>query len=273
MQATIPSWYPWLAEHLQTRTGIVLAPEKASLAETRLQSVQRKTGDPDMESLVRRLRTTRDEELEQRIFDALTTNETSFFRDRHIYDVLENEKLPELVRRRPGAKSFKIWSAACSTGQEPYSLAILSNESRELRNIDVNITASDLCTEVLAQAEAGRYRAHEIRRGLTDQQCERYFQQDGRYWTAKARLRELITFTQHNLLDGRTPDRDFDLVLLRNVLIYFDGPTQLRVLRNVHSAMSRGGLLLLGGAEAATRLPPGHFDLVREARSTWLRKR
>lgn len=273
MQATIPSWYPWLAEHLQTRTGIVLAPERAYLAESRLQSVQRRSGDPDLESLIRRLRTTRDGELEQWVIDALTTNETSFFRDRHIFDVLATDKISELVARRGSDHTLRMWSAACSTGQEPYTLAIIANEHRELRDWKVSIQASDLCTEVLAQAEAGRYRNHEIRRGLTDQQGERYFRQDGRYWVAKPKIRDLVTFAQHNLLDSRTPGGDFDLVLLRNVLIYFDGPTQLRVIRNIHSAMAKGGLLILGGAEAATRLPPGHFDLVREERSTWLRKR
>ncbi|MCA9570399.1 MAG: protein-glutamate O-methyltransferase CheR, partial [Myxococcales bacterium] len=201
-----------------------------------------------------------------------TTNETSFFRDAHVFVTLAENKLPGLLPTRRD-RSLRVWSAACSTGQEPYSLGILLLEHPELRGWDVSIRATDLCSTVLAKAESGLYRAHEIQRGLSDAQRERWFEPSGRHWAVRRRLRELVSFATWNLLDPNPPAGPFDLVFLRNVLIYFDAPTQQRVLRSIHRSMAPGALLVLGGTEAATRVPAGCFDVEREERSTWLRRR
>ncbi len=188
--------------------------------------------------------------LKQKVVEAMTTNETSFFRDRNPFECLRNSVLPELLPRRAADRSLRIWSAACSTGQEPYSIAMLLREHfPELRDWRVQITASDLSTECLERARQGRYGQLEVGRGLPTPLLTKFFFRDGLEWVMHEDLRRMITFRVLNLLDPDLTLPPMDIVFLRNVLIYFDKETCQQILGRVRQLLRPDGFLFLGGAE------------------------
>lgn len=225
---------------LRERAGIVLEPGKEYLIESRLGPLAHAVGATSVDALVADARST------DRVIEAMTINETSFFRDRHPFDALRDTLLPELLERRTGV--IRIWSAACSTGQEAYSVAMLVHEHFPSAAARISIVGTDLAPRVLERARAGRYGQLEVNRGLPAPMLLRWFERDGREWAVKDQLRRMVRFEQHNLVRDAPPER-CDIVLLRNVLIYFDPSTRTAVLGRVRDAIAPDGALILGAAE------------------------
>ncbi len=239
----------YIRQLVREHSAIVLDDSKAYLVEGRLTPLAHNAGFSSPEALVQRLRSEPLGPLHQRVVEALTINETSFFRDPRVFEMIRARIVPELLRSR---KKVTIWSAACSTGQEPYSIAMMLLEQfPDLEADAVQIVATDLSEQVLEQARAGRYSSHELGRGLTRELRSRYFERDGDGFRAKESLQKLVSFQRINLV-GDWPWLPWaDLVLLRNVLIYFDQATRLDVLERIRRNMNPQGWLVLGTSETA----------------------
>jgi chemotaxis protein methyltransferase CheR len=221
-----------------------------ALAERRLQPVMRRFDFRDMTALLRELRLGR-EALADAVTQAMCVNDTGFFRDGDVFRRLAERVLPRLVARRAGEKRLRVWSAATSTGQEAYSLAILLEETGLAREgWSIDLVASDLSAEAIERAERGRYAGHEIERGL-DARMVRWFRRDGNEWVVDGALRRMISFRRFNLLDSFGWLDDLDLILCRNVLMYFDAATRANVLARLAETLSDDGVLVLGETESA----------------------
>lgn len=239
--------FAFVADVVRRRSAIQLEAGKEYLVESRLLPLARDGGHAGVDAYIREVRAAQREADLTRIVDALTTNETSWFRDNTPFSALRTHIVPALRAERPVLDTLRIWSAACSTGQEPYSLAMtLSDVLGPGARFD--ITATDLSERVLSQARSGRYSQLEVNRGLPAPMMVRYFTRNGHDWQIADELRRTITFQQHNLLD-LAPHGPFDIVFLRNVLIYFDLETKRSILSRVHRVLRPGGFLVLGAAE------------------------
>jgi chemotaxis protein methyltransferase CheR len=240
---------------LRQRCGHCLEDDKVYLVETRLLPVARRHGFTSVEDLVLRLRSRSSEELLVELVEAMAITETCFFRDGHPFEVLREAVLPELVRRRAGVRRLNIWSAACASGQEPYSVALLLRQHfPDLSGWDVRLIASDLSGAMLERARRGRYSELEISRGLPPELVQAHFEKRENGWQIRDDIRRLVECRPINL-SGAWPELPpLDLVLLRNVLIYFDVPTRQQVLGRVRRVLQPGGYLLLGGAETTHSL-------------------
>lgn len=240
---------------LRERSAHHLEADKAYLVETRLLPVARRHGFPSVEDLVRRLRSRKNEKLLGELVEAMTINETFFFRDGHPFEVLRQTVLPELVRRRAEVRCLNVWSAACSSGQEVYSLAILLRHHFPALSIwNVRLIASDLSAAMLERGRRGRYSDLEVSRGLAPELLNGYFQGHENGWQIRDDIRRQVEFRSINL-SGPWPELPpLDLVLLRNVLIYFDVPSRQQVLGRVRRLLQPDGYLLLGGAETTHNL-------------------
>ncbi len=235
---------------LKERSGLTLAKDKAYLLESRLLPVARKWKFTNFEELARVIRTKPDEALLRDITEAMTTNESFFFRDIKPFDQFRDIVLPHMLKARAQQKSIRIWSAACSSGQEPYTLAmVLSEQAAKLAGWKIEIVATDLSTEILSKAREGFYSQFEVQRGLPIQLLVKYFQQVGDRWQINKPIRDMVQYRPFNLLQPMAPLGRFDVVYCRNVLIYFDQPTKAKVLNNIASQMTDDGFLYLGGAE------------------------
>ena len=243
--------FNFIAGLLKSRSGLVITPDKTYLLETRLSAIMRENNLVGLPALIEVLRQPAAEALRDRVVDAMTTNETSFFRDNHPFDTLRKTVLPGLIERRAASRSLRIWSAACSTGQEPYSLAmVLKDHFPILAGWRVEIVATDISPSVLERARSGLYSTFEVQRGLPIQMLVRHFDQVGNEWRVKDDLRRNISFRPANLLEDFSALGMFDVVLCRNVLIYFDQETKTRILRAIAKNLASDGSLLLGGAES-----------------------
>jgi chemotaxis protein methyltransferase CheR len=239
-----------LSSLVRARSGLVLTPDKAYLLESRLLPVARKRGCKSLPELAAMLRGRQDAALVRDIVEAMTTNESFFFRDIKPFDQFKAFVLPQLVRARAANRSIRIWSAACSSGQEPYSLAmILSEQKAQLAGWRIEIVATDLSLEILEKAQAGMYSQFEVQRGLPIQLLVKYFKQQGERWQIDEAIRKMVQFRPFNLLEDMVPLGRFDVVFCRNVLIYFDQPTKAAVLNRISKQMAPDGFLYLGGAE------------------------
>lgn len=249
-----PQDFKKLSELLKQRSGLVLGEDKAYLAESRLTPVARDWGFKDAAELVgalaRRQGKGGDPKLIADVVEAMTTNESFFFRDQRPFDQFRDVMLPHMLQARAQKKSFRIWSAACSSGQEPYSLAMVMKElGAKLNGWRVEIISTDLSREMLQRAEAGLYTQFEVQRGLPITMLAKYFQQEGDRWRLKDDIRKMVTFKKHNLLEDPRTLGKFDIVFCRNVLIYFDQETKSRVLGQIADLLAEDGFLTLGGAE------------------------
>jgi chemotaxis protein methyltransferase CheR len=247
-----PSAFGYVSELVRAEAAIVIGPGKEYLVESRLLPLARELGLGDAAALVAKVRKRPDDGLKRRIVEAMTTNETSFFRDRDPFRALTEVMLPELCRNRAkrASKRLTIWSAACSTGQEPYSIAISVLEDPQFTcDWQLEIVATDINQDVLDRARVASYSQLEINRGLPASSLVSHFEQHGRDWTPIERVRRLVTFKQLNLAEPFRELPRFDIVFLRNVLIYFDAATRTDVLRRVRAIMAPDGYLVLGGAE------------------------
>jgi len=235
---------------VKTRSGLTLSPDKAYLLENRLMAVARKWGMNDIEGLAATVRDATNEELLREITEAMTTNETLFFRDQTPFDQLEKVVLPRLLAARESRRHIRIWSAGCSSGQEPYSIAMVAKQlGSVLNDWRIEIVATDISRAMLDKARAGLYTQFEVQRGLPIAMLMKYFTQAGDKWELDAGIRAMVDFDEFNLLNDPSPLGRFDVVFCRNVLIYLDQPTKARVLENICTLMPDDGILYMGGAE------------------------
>jgi len=240
-----------IAAFLKERSGLIISEDKTYLLETRLSGILREHSVAGLSGLAELLRQPGPHAVKGKVVDAMTTNETSFFRDSHPFDTLRQSLIPKMIERRAGARSLRIWSAACSTGQEPYSLAMMMKDNFPiLAGWKVEIVATDLSPTVLDRAREGIYSTFEVQRGLPIQMLVRHFEQEEPNWRIKRELRQTVSFRPLNLLEDFSSLGQFDIVLCRNVLIYFDQPTKTRVLNGISRRIAPDGALLLGGAES-----------------------
>lgn len=228
---------------------------KQYLVESRLQPLARREGLTNVAELVKELQGSSRNGLHQKVIEAMTTHETSFFRDIRPFDALRRAVLPELIAARSATRTLRIWCAACSTGQEPYSLAMLLRENfPQLQGWDVSILATDLSMQILEKAREGIFNQIEINRGLPAPYLLKYFQRQGMNWRVKEDLRQMVNFRPMNLIEPWPLMPPVDVVLLRNVLIYFDINTKKSILSNVRRLMRPDSYLFLGGAESTFNL-------------------
>lgn len=232
--------------------GIALDADKLYLAESRLAPIMLENGDIDLAELMRRIERSGDEHFLQAVIDAMTTNETFFFRDRAPFEWFKHEWLPETMARRRGQRRLRIWSAACSTGQEPYSLAMaLEEEAVRLDGWTVEILASDISETALETARRGVYSQFEAQRGLSTPRLLRHFQPHMGNWRVSEQLRARIVFRQINLRADFREIGLFDLILCRNVLMYLDPEVKRQTLSRLADTLEDDGYLILGTAESA----------------------
>lgn len=245
-----PDEFEYLSSMLYERSGLVLSKEKMYLLETRLTPLTRKHGIEDLPQLVAKLRNGGGEPLLNEVVDAMTTNETFFFRDKSPFDQFKDTVLPNLIKDRSKTKSFRIWCAACSTGQEPYSISmLLKEEAVRLAGWRTEIVATDLSKEAMDKAKVGLYSQFEVQRGLPVQFMVKYFKQMNETWQIDSAIRAMVNFRPLNLLKDFQSLGTFDVVYCRNVLIYFDRDTKAAVLDRIHKVIAKDGYLFLGGSE------------------------
>jgi chemotaxis protein methyltransferase CheR len=242
-----------IADVLKARSGLVVGPEKLYLLETRLAPIIRREKLRDLSELSTKLKP--GSALERDVVEAMTTNESLFFRDSKPFDSLRNTVLHRLHAARPPGARLRIWSAAASTGQEAYSIAmVLADLAASMPGRQVEIVGTDIAREPLERARAGFYTQFEIQRGLPMQMLVKHFTKEDGQWRVKPKLREAVSFREYNLLADLWPLGIFDVVFCRNVLIYFDPPTKRRVLEAIARQMPADGVLFLGGAETVLGL-------------------
>ncbi|HEV2552775.1 MAG TPA: protein-glutamate O-methyltransferase CheR [Bosea sp. (in: a-proteobacteria)] len=235
---------------LHLRSGLSLSPEKRYLAESRLGILCRRRNIADIGTLIQKLRPGHDAALEHAVIEAMTTNETLFFRDHTPFDLFRDVILPERIVANAATRSLRIWCAAVSTGQEAYSLAMILDEmAPRLSGWKIQIVGTDISGEVLERARTGLYSQFEIQRGLPIQMLLKHFNQEGDRWRISERLRAMVDLKQHNLLEPNSHLGQFDIIFCRNVLIYFDVQTKARVLEALAPRLAPQGALFLGAAE------------------------
>ncbi len=245
-----PADFEFMAAMLKSESGLVIGTDKIYLLESRLMPVARKKGMKDLEDLIANLRSRRDPRLLKDVTEAMTTNESFFFRDIKPFDLFRDVILPQMIEARAAKKSLRIWCAAASSGQEPYSLAMIVKEaSARMAGWRIEIVGTDISTEMLEKAKAGIYSQFEVQRGLPIQMLVKYFKKDEESWRIDPALRAMVQFREFNLLRDLKALGQFDVVFCRNVLIYFDQATKGQVLEGISRQMPSDGVLFLGGAE------------------------
>ena len=250
-----PHDFDFLRRLLKDRSGLVLSAEKDYLLESRLLPLARRHGMTSLGELASRLRQTGNTALAIAVTEAMTTNETFFFRDRIPFDHLRETVIPALAAARGREKRIRIWCTAAASGQEPYSIAMMLKAlGAQLNGFRIDILATDLSAEVIDRAKAGIYSQFEVQRGLPIQLLVKYFNKSGDSWEIAPELRGMVQFRTLNLLNDFTPLGQFDIVICRNVLIYFDQATKSGVLERLARQMPDDSFLTLGAAETVVGL-------------------
>ncbi len=247
--------FDFVRTFVRTRSAIVLEPGKEYLVESRLGPVVRQEGLGSIEALVQKLRHGSGNGLEQLVVEAMTTNETSFFRDITPFEAMRTKLIPDLIARRAATRRIDIWSGACSSGQETYSVLMLIREHfPALHDWTIRVHATDLSTQMVERTRQGRYSQLEVNRGLPAPLLAKYFDRVGTEWQVKAPLRALVEARTLNLDRPWADLRLMDIVLMRNVLIYFDLNTKKQILARIRQQMRPDGYLFLGSAETTVNL-------------------
>ena len=263
--------FDYVRSFVREHAAIVLEPGKEYLVESRLCTLARKENFASVDDLVARLRAAPQNGLHRKVVDAMTTNETSFFRDIHPFEALRKVVLPELIARRAAEKKISFWCGATSTGQEVYSVLMLLDEYfPEVFSWDFKFIATDLCQEVLQRARAGRFNQLEINRGLPARHLVKYFINHRLEWEFREDLRRRVDFRELNLVKDWPVMPPLDIIFLRNVLIYFDTETKKQIFARIRRILRPGGLLLLGGAETTLNIDD-NFDRVVFDKTTFYR--
>ncbi len=245
-----PENYRFLQRHVYSETGIVLEEGKHYLFESRLVPIVRRLGLHTINDLCALIRDTSRSEVGRQVVEAMTTNETYFFREPSQYDAIRTVLLPRLIEERRETRRLRFWSAASSTGQEAYSLAMLLLQAG-LGDWNIQILGTDFTSHVLGRARAGRYLQIEVNRGLPAAMLVKHFRRNCSDWQLSDAVRRMVTFETIDLRNSMRALGPFDLVFCRNVMIYFDAETRRRILKEIHGTLNRGGWLLLGGVETA----------------------
>ena len=249
-----PQEYEYLCNILKERSGLLLSADKQYLIESRLLPLARRAGLSGISELVQKMKSGADTLIVD-VVEAMTTNETFFFRDKIPFDNFKDTVIPDLIKARASRRSLRIWCAASSTGQEPYSLAMLLKEmGSALTGWRVEIVATDLSQEVLEKSKSGMYSQFEVQRGLPIQMLVKYFDQVGEFWQLKPEVRSIVQYRQLNLLKDFSHLGKFDVIFCRNVLIYFDQATKIDVFNRLLKANESDGCLFLGAAETVVGL-------------------
>jgi len=250
-----PADFTLVARLLLENCALVLEPGKEYLIKARLAPLVQKYGLSGIAPLIDRLRNSPDRNLINEIVEAMVTTETSFFRDIHPFETLRKTVLPELMERRRPQRRLNIWCAASASGQEPYSLAILLREHfPELSGWQVHLSATDISRGMLERCRLGRYSQIEVNRGLPTPLLLKWFRQEGAFWQLDERIRSAVNFSPINLAQPWPSMPTWDLVMLRNVMIYFDNGVKRAILDRVTRVLSKDGYLMLGGAETTLNL-------------------
>lgn len=240
--------------------GIKLDETKSYLLESRLSSVAEEAGCKDFSELYCKARYDGEQELRDKIVDAITTNETLFFRDTSPYEALQHKSIPELIDSKSNSlnpKRIRIWSAACSTGQEPYSIAMVLNELiPDIYSWDIQILATDICDSAIEQASLGLYSKFEIQRGMEQRLLSKYFTETENAWKVKDELRGLIAFKKINLMKPFTGMGPFDIIFCRNVAIYFDDEDRKDMFRRMAAILDPHGYMFVGSSESLSDVGP-----------------
>ena len=240
---------------LRTQSGMVIEAGKEYLVEARLAPVAQQAGCASLKDLITRLRAPASDALGQKVIEALAIYETQFFRDPHLFKSLKTSILPDLIAKRTAVRRLRLWCAAASSGQEPYSVAMLLAEHfPQLADWNVQLLASDISDTVLEQAQQGQYSPLEVNRGLPAPLLTKYFHRQGTRWQISAQIRRRVEFRNINLIQAWPPLRPMDLILMRNVLIYFDVETKKATLGKVRRLLQSDGYLFLGSAETTLNL-------------------
>ncbi|OHC76050.1 MAG: chemotaxis protein CheR [Rhodospirillales bacterium RIFCSPLOWO2_12_FULL_58_28] len=242
--------FNFIRELVMARSGLVLKEEKKYLVESRLRPVAGKHGLEDHHALINFVRFNKDEGLINEIIDAMTTNETFFFRDGSPFVIFRDLILPHVMKKNAAARSFRIWCCAASTGQEPYTLAMILRETApQLAGWTCDIVATDISRESLKRARSGIYTQFEVQRGLPMQMLVKYFRNKTEMWEIDSSLRAMVDFREFNLLDDFTSLGVFDIVFCRNVLIYLEMDAKTDILGRIAERMPKDGFLFLGSSE------------------------
>ena len=265
---------------LRDASGLALDDDKRYMLEDRLQPIMRAADIASLDDLACSLHGDSRSELARAVVEALTINETSFFRDKSLFAVFSDTMLPALVASRAEQRRLRIWCSGCSTGQEPYSLAMLIDEqSRKLTGWQIEIVATDLSRAVIDHARRGLYSQFEVQRGLPVAMLLRHFRREGDKWQISDHLRAKVDFKPRNLMANFRDLGTFDVIFCRNVLIYFDVTTKRRILANLSDCMAPDGYMALGAAESVTglsdRLKPvsdRNFVFVKDGRQAIVRR-
>jgi len=269
--------FTFLAKLLREQSGLALPRDKEYLLESRLNPLARRLGHANIDALWAAARNGQNRELERAIVEAMTTNETFFFRDAPTFDTFRKAVLPALLAARANVKTLRIWFAACSSGQEPYSVAMILEEERaRLAGWSVELIGTDLSMEMIQRSRDGLYTHFEAQRGLPIQMLAKYFDKEDQGWRVKAALRERIKFKPFNLLESFAVLGTFDVIFCRNVLIYFELATKREILDRMNRQMAGSGVLFLGGAETVIGVTdkfaphPGHAGVFVPTQSVGL---
>ena len=250
-----PSEYDYLRTYLKERSGLVLSSDKQYLIESRLMPVARQEGLDTISALVAKLKTPQGSSAGERVVEAMTTNESFFFRDKTPFDLFSNVMLPQMMEARKSQRKIRIWCAAASTGQEPYSLAmILKDMGLKASSFRFEIIGTDISREVLERAKTGTYSQFEVQRGLPIQMLLDNFTQKGDVWEISSAIRQMVQFRPLNLFDNFSSLGTFDIVFIRNVLIYFEQAAKVEILERVAKQMAPDGYMVLGAAETVVGL-------------------
>jgi chemotaxis protein methyltransferase CheR len=249
----LPENYRFLQEHVRLKVGIVLEENKHYLFESRLAPIVKQHGLGSINDLCAALRSKRDASLDHQVVEAMTTNETYFFRDPSQYEAIRTVLLPRLKEEKRETKSLRFWSAASSTGQEAYTLAMLLLENG-FQGWNIQILGTDFSEKVVVRARTGIYQQIEVNRGLPAALLVKYFRRSALEWQLNEEVRKMVKFETIDLRKSMRTLGPFDLVFCRNVMIYFDNETKRSIMKEIHSTLFRSGWLLLGGAETAVGL-------------------
>jgi chemotaxis protein methyltransferase CheR len=250
-----PNSFNFISTLVRNKAAIVLEPSKSYLIESRLNPVARDNGLESLEDLVSALQRPGSQALTQQVVEAMTTNETSFFRDLHPFDALRQQIIPELIEKRAKDRTITIWSNACSSGQEVYTIAMIIREHfPELQGWKLKLIASDLSTQILDKARQGIFNQTEVNRGLPMPLLLKNFEKKGIGWQIKEEIRKMVDFKVINLIEPFPVMQSPDIVFLRNVLIYFAPEMKRDILNKVRKIMKPDGFLFLGGAETTMNL-------------------
>jgi chemotaxis protein methyltransferase CheR len=268
----IDSELPIVASLVKELCGIVLDGSKGYLVESRLGRLAESSGCSSFSELCRKARSNGDKTLQSQIIDAITTQETIFFRDGSPFDVLQHRVIPDLIDSKAGSmfsKRIRIWSAACSTGQEVYSIAMALNECLpDISSWDVKIVGMDISDAAIKYASMGRYAKHEIQRGMKPDLLRKYFHEEPDRWRVKDELRYLASFQKRNLLEPFTDLGLFDVIFCRNVAIYFDYKTKCDLFQRLSKQLIANGYMFVGSSESLSDLGK-HFTPQHHCRAVY----